>query len=76
MVEKILQSFDSHEEADQANKDYYASLSNQDRIRISLELMASYYEAFPRLERIYRAVDLGECPVSADRWMGEDVKQS
>jgi len=70
MTDKSFQAFDSHEEADKANVDYYNSLTTQERLNIFLEMMAPYYETFPRLERIYRAVDLGECPVSCDRWMG------
>ncbi len=70
MDKKCFQSFDSHEEADKANFEFYRSLSTQERLNIFLEMMVPYYETFPRLERIYRAVDLGECPVSSDRWMG------
>lgn len=70
MRDKFFQAFDSHEEADKANREYYRSLTTQERLHIFLELMAPYYETFPRFERICRAVDLGECPVSSDRWMG------
>ena len=62
--------YDTHEEADNASKEYYASLSTTERLAVFLELMAPYYEAHPRLERIYRVAELGECPVSSDRWMG------
>ena len=61
---------DSFEEADQHNLAYYDGLTPDEKLQAALELMATLYEAHPRLERIYRTVDIGECPVSVDRWMG------
>lgn len=62
--------FDSHAEADEANAEFYRSLSGDERIKIALQIMAPTYAAFPRFERVLRFVELGECPVSRDRWMG------
>ena len=66
----IFQEFDSHEEADQATRAYYASLTNSERLEIALDLMRPYYEAHPRFERVYRTTELGECPVSRDWRLG------
>lgn len=66
-----FQTFDSFEEADRQNQAFYDNLTCDQRLEIALELMRPYYEAFPRLERIYRTAELGECPVSSDRWMGD-----
>ena len=63
--------FDSFEEVDKYNEEYYNGLTDDQRTELGLELMQPYYEAYPRLERIYRTAELGECPVSADRWMGD-----
>ena len=70
MSDRSFQSFDSHEEADKANQDFYDSLSCEEKLNIALELMQPYYEANPRLERIYRTAELGECPVSSDWGLG------
>jgi hypothetical protein len=61
-----IQHFSSHEEADRANAEFYASLTNDQRLEIALELMRPVYEAYPRFERIYRTAELGECPESGD----------
>ena len=62
--------FNSHEEAEEASIEYYGSLTPDERLDIALELMRQYYEAYPRLERIYRTAELGECPVSSDWRVG------
>ena len=67
---KVLQFFDSHQEADTANFDYYQSLTPDQRIEIGLELYSAYHEAYPRFERVYRVAELGECPVSSDWGVG------
>ncbi|RMG41771.1 MAG: hypothetical protein D6719_07835 [Candidatus Dadabacteria bacterium] len=63
---KEFQSFDSHDEADQANLLYYKRLTTTERLEIALEIMRPFYEAIPRFERVYRTAELGECPVSKD----------
>ena len=70
MKDKTLRFFDSFDEALEADRAYYRSLSPEQRLELALDLMRPYYEAHPRLERIYRTFELGECPVSRDRWMG------
>ncbi|MCB0340515.1 MAG: hypothetical protein KDD53_12965 [Bdellovibrionales bacterium] len=69
-IDRTIQYFDSHEEADEANRSFYRALSPQERLDLALELMAGLYEAHPRFERIYRTADLGECPVCSDWRLG------
>jgi len=68
-LERVITSYDSHEDADRASARYYAALSPQQRLDLALELMQPIYEAHPRFERVYRVVELGACPVSSD-WGG------
>ena len=63
-------SFDSFEEADKYNEEYYASLTPDQRLEIALQIVSVYNETYPRLEKVFRTAELGECPVSSDRWMG------
>ena len=51
--------FKSFEEADEADWEYYRSLSGNEKLKLMLEIMAPYYEANPRFERVYRVI---ECP--------------
>ena len=67
---KIIQFFDTLEDADQADWEYYASLSPDERVHIGLELLQKFYDTNPGFERIYRTVELGECPVSSDWRLG------
>ena len=69
-IARVIQGFDSHAEADQANFEYYRSLTPEQRIELALDLMAPYYEAYPRFQRIYRTAELGECPVTSDWRLG------
>lgn len=70
--EKVLRSFSTSEEADEFNAAYYRSLSPEERLEIALDMVKYWYAGFPRLEGVYRTADLGECPVSRDRWMGAE----
>ena len=53
-----------HDQADEAERRYYRSLSGQQRLDILLELISRYGdaqdEATGRLERVYRIIKLGE----------------
>jgi hypothetical protein len=49
----ILQTFDTHEQADEANIAFYRALSPDEKLDIGLELMKATYEGNPRLERVY-----------------------
>ena len=59
---RTLKIFHSFDEADKADRAYYASLRPQQRLDIVLELGACYRESFgeagQRFERVYRAVEL------------------
>jgi hypothetical protein len=69
-IKRELKCFDSHSQADEATYDYYRNLSPEQRLEIALDLMRPYYEAYPGFERVYRTVELGECPVSSDWGLG------
>lgn len=44
-MEKVLKVYNSFEEADRADDDYYASLSAQERVDILLDMIAAYRES-------------------------------
>lgn len=69
-LERILHSFDTFEEADAYDREFYRNLTPDERLEIALDLMRGLYEAYPRFERIYRTSELGECPVSRDWRVG------
>lgn len=60
-VERVVQVFSSFEEADQADLDFYASLSPKERVDMLLDLVNRYREslgeAASRLERIHRVTE-------------------
>jgi hypothetical protein len=55
--------FTSHEEADQADRDYYAALTPDERVELLLQMVADYRESLgeagQRLERVCRVAPLG-----------------
>lgn len=59
---KDLQVFHSFDEADQADEEFYAGLTPQERVDILLELVAAHKEsqceAAERFERVYRVTEL------------------
>ena len=60
-MERIVRRFDSHAEADAADRAYYLSLTPQQRLEILFELVRLYREEHgcsERLERVYRIVEL------------------
>jgi len=61
-IERTVQKFSSHDEAERAEREYYNSLSPEQRVEILLELMNRarnlYDPASQRLERVYRIVKL------------------
>ena len=61
-MERVLRRFDSQEEAERAEREYYRSLTPEQRLDILLELVAReaerYGDAAQGLARVYRAVDL------------------
>ena len=63
-MEKVLKVFNSFEEADQADAEYYASLTPEQRVDVLLDLIAAHRESLgetaARFERVYRVVELSE----------------
>ena len=61
-MEKVAKVFRSHAEAEQADKEYYRSLTPEQRLAIVFELVAQAYpdEIEQRSERVYRIVKRGE----------------
>ena len=61
-VRRIARKFDSFEAADQAEKDYYFSLTSAERLQIMCELTALHQrnasDTVPRLARVYRVTKL------------------
>jgi hypothetical protein len=61
-IERTVQKFSSHDEAERAEREYYNSLSPEQRVEVLLELMNRARDlndpASQRLERVYRIVKL------------------
>ncbi|HYZ84320.1 MAG TPA: hypothetical protein VE621_07950 [Bryobacteraceae bacterium] len=58
-MDRVVHKFTSFEEAEKADREFYASLTPNQRIEILLELMARYRgegEAAERLERVATVV--------------------
>jgi hypothetical protein len=58
-MEKVVVIHRSHDEAEEADNAYYRSLTPEQRLDILLELTRPD-EAQPRLERVYRMVELSQ----------------
>lgn len=65
-MEKILRIFDSQEAADRAANLDDRELSYQERFDSFMQLMAPYYAASPRLQRVYRVDDYRQRTVCDD----------
>ena len=61
-MEKTLRVFRSHQESEKADKEYYRSLTPQQRLDILLEIIAQGQgdETAKGFERVYRVVKLHE----------------
>ncbi|HEX7185149.1 MAG TPA: hypothetical protein VF756_25205 [Thermoanaerobaculia bacterium] len=61
-MERIVQVFDRHADAEAADRAFYASLSPQERLNMLLDLMERHRggigEAAERFERVYRLTSL------------------
>ena len=60
-MEKVVRIFHSHQEADEADLEYFRNLTPQQRLDIFLEVLwrgRNGDEAAERLERVYRVVEL------------------
>ena len=62
-MQREAKVFDSFEEAERADAEYYASLTPKDRVDILLELIENYRRSLgpaDRFERVCRVTDLRE----------------
>lgn len=63
-MEKVVRKFASFQEAEQADRDYYRSLTPEERLEIAFELWWRYYcpgeQNPPRLERVCRVIQREE----------------
>jgi hypothetical protein len=63
-MDDVVRVFSSWNEADEADAEYYASLTPTERVDILLELVAQYRSSLgpagERFERVCRVVDLSE----------------
>ena len=56
-MEPVIRKFDSHAQAEVADRDFYRSLTPEQRLEILFDLVARYREEHgcsERLERVYR----------------------
>jgi hypothetical protein len=63
-VRKVIKQFDSLAASDEADREYYRSLTPEERLEILFELIAreaeARGEAEQRLARVYRITELGK----------------
>jgi hypothetical protein len=60
-MEKVVRIFHSFEEADKADRDYYRSLTPQQRLDLAFALHDRYYGATKlKMERVIRVIQLGD----------------
>jgi hypothetical protein len=57
-IKREIRVFNSFAEADEAEYEYYRSLSGNEKLEMMLEIMAPAYEAAPRFERVYRVIEI------------------
>ena len=57
-MKRVARVFKSVQESEKADRDYYMSLTPQERMRVLTQLMDDYYGPQPRLERVLRVVRL------------------
>ena len=65
-MEKILRVFENHQAAEEANREDNTQLTYQQRFDAFMLLMAPYYAASSRLQRVYRVDDLHQRKVGDD----------
>lgn len=54
LVEKVVRIFNSHKEADVADREFYRSLTPTQRVLIAIQIHNDYYGTEKRLERLVR----------------------
>ena len=58
-MEKVVRKFESWEAADEADLEYYAQLSGNEKLQILLEIIAAAHPEETRMERVVRVYPLG-----------------
>jgi hypothetical protein len=56
MPKREFQILENFAAADEADYEYYRSLTGNEKLKLMLEIMAPAYEANPRFERVYRVI--------------------
>ncbi len=56
-MRKIARWFDSHNDAEKAEQEFYFALTPMQRMKILFELRRRYYGTPKRLERVYKIVE-------------------
>ena len=56
-MKREIRVFDSFAEAEEADYEYYRSLTGDEKLELMLKIMAPVYEANPGFGRVYRVVD-------------------
>lgn len=60
-MDKVVRKFSNFADADRADREYYLSLTPEERLRILFELVRrAQDDPPPRLERVYRVIKLEE----------------
>jgi hypothetical protein len=63
-MERVLRKFEQFDDAEEADRQFYASLSPQERLEMLLEIIAQAQESTGEttkgLERVYRVIELSE----------------
>ncbi len=57
-MEKVVRVFNSHEESERADREFYRSLTPTQRVEIALQLIDDTYGTEHRLEAVCRIVEL------------------
>ena len=65
LMDKTVRVFDNQSDADRADREYYASLTPDERLTILLDLIATHRESLGEtaqgFERVHRVVELSQC---------------
>lgn len=57
-MDKEIRKFESHEEAERADREFYHSLTPAQRVNMALQLIDDYYGTKHRLEAVCRIIKL------------------
>lgn len=61
-MERVLETFTNHADAQESDRRYYASLKPQERLEVLLDLISQHREALgetaERFEKVYRVTTL------------------